>query len=207
MASAATCAPGLPPGFELRADYLAPEAARATFSRLLEELSFEQPQVRIFGRRLPSPRLACWIGDEPYRYSGLTHPPRPWTPTLAELRDRLAAELRVPFNGVLLNLYRDGRDRMGWHADDEPELGPEPVIASLSLGAERDFALRRRPRGPILRFPLPSGSLLVMSGRSQRDFLHALPPAPATVGPRLNLSFRRLLRAPAARGRRAPAPA
>ena len=98
------------------------------------------------------------------------------------------------FNGVLLNLYRDGRDGMGWHADDEPELGPEPVIASVSLGAERRFRLKHR-RLPEARLDivLPHGSLLVMAGATQRHWVHALPKAAAPVGARINLTFRRVV--------------
>ncbi len=93
---------------------------------------------------MPTPRLTAWMGDHAYRYSGLANEPQPWPPTLATLRDRLSEELGIAFNSCLANLYRDGSDSMGYHADDEPELGPQPVIASISLGARRRFALRHR---------------------------------------------------------------
>lgn len=194
----------LPPGFELWPGFLPPAEQEEAFSALLAEVPFTRPMVRLFGRWRPSPRLACWMGEASYRYSGVRYEPVPWTPTVLRLRHRIEAALSASFNGVLINLYRDGQDSMGWHADDEPELGPEPLIASLSLGAARPFALRPRPRGPILRLLLPPGSLLVMSGRSQRDFLHALPARGGLRAPRLNLTFRRIL-GPAAPARRGPA--
>lgn len=194
----------LPAGFTLTPGFLSEPEAEAAFAALLAEVPFSQPSVRLFGKLRPSPRLACWMGEAAYRYSGVSYEPLPWTPTVLALRQRIEEALRASFNGVLINLYRDGQDSMGWHADDEPELGPEPLIASLSLGAARIFAIRRRPRGPILRLPLPPGSLLVMSGASQRDFLHALPPAAPLAAARINLTFRRIL-APSAPNRRAPA--
>ncbi|GIX32288.1 MAG: 2OG-Fe(II) oxygenase [Lysobacterales bacterium] len=184
--------------------FLSEAEAEAALAALLAEVPFSQPSVRLFGKLRPSPRLACWMGEATYRYSGVSYAPLPWTPTVLALRRRIEQALRASFNGVLINLYRDGRDSMGWHADDEPELGAEPLIASLSLGAARIFAIRRRPRGPILRIPLPPGSLLVMSGASQRDFLHALPPTAKPAAARINLTFRRIL-GPSAPDRRAPA--
>ncbi len=183
----------LPEGFRLITGFVDAEEQRALWAALLAEVPFRQPAVRLFGRLRASPRLACWMGEAPYRYSGITHPALPWTPSVAALRQRLEQALAHRFNGVLINLYRDGSDAMGWHADDEPELGPEPLIASLSLGAERLFAIRRRPRGPILRIPLPAGSLLLMHGASQRDFLHALPAQRGLASPRINLTFRQIL--------------
>src|SRR5215510_1997849 len=106
---------------------------------LREEIAWENHRIRLFGREHASPRLSCWIGDPgtAYRYSGALFEPRPWPALLGPLRERLCAQLGVGFNSVLANLYRDGRDCMGWHSDDEPELGTTPVIASVSLGATR----------------------------------------------------------------------
>lgn len=169
--------------------------ADALLATLRDGLAWENHAVRLFGREHPAPRLSCWIGDAGarYRYSGLVREPRPWTPALAGLRDRLAAELGVPFDSVLANLYRDGRDAMGWHADDERELGPSPTIASVSLGAVRRFVLRHRDGAPRLALDLPSGSLLVMRGRTQATYRHALPRTARAVGPRINLTFRRIV--------------
>ena len=175
-----------------------PESEASTLrAQLTAEVAWEQRAIRMFGRELPQPRLTAWHGDPAarYTYSGLTWEPRPWTPALLDLRQRVAAATGARFNSVLLNYYRDGRDSMGWHADDEPELGPSPVIASLSLGATRRFRLR--PIGlkagalaQPLGLDLPNGSLLLMRGPTQHCWQHALPKTARPTGPRLNLTFR-----------------
>lgn len=172
----------------------APDAA-ALFDVVRDAVAWENHPVRLFGREHPAPRLSCWIGDPGarYRYSGVVREPRPWPAALDALRGRLSASIGVPFDSVLANLYRDGRDAMGWHADDEPELGPAPVIASLSLGATRRFVLRHRTGAPRLAVDLPAGSLLVMQGATQANYRHALPRTAKPVGPRINLTFRRVV--------------
>jgi alkylated DNA repair dioxygenase AlkB len=147
------------------------------------------------------PRLTAWVGDPGavYRYSNVVHEPLPFGPTLSDLRARISAFTGVPFNSVLCNLYRDGDDAMGMHSDSEPELGPDPVIASLSLGAERKFVLRaRKPKdAPAQALTLSDGSLLVMRGSTQCEFKHGVPRVRAALGPRINLTFRRIFaRAP-----------
>src|SRR5690606_23148736 len=145
---------------------------------LVHGLPWGVHRIRLFGREVESPRLSCWIGDAgaAYRYSGVRHEPVPWPDRLRPVRDRLVRETRLPFNSVLANLYRGGSDCMGWHSDDEPELGAQPVIASLSLGATRRFMLRhRRDPSRKLVLELPHGSLLVMRGDTQQDYRHALP--------------------------------
>jgi alkylated DNA repair dioxygenase AlkB len=143
------------------------------------------------------PGLTAWHGDPgcTYRYSGRLFEPNPFTAELRALRERLREFLGHDFNTVLANLYRDGRDSMGWHSDDERELGPrapdDVVIASVSLGASRRFVLRHRRR-PAERhaFALGGGDLLVMGGTTQRRWQHAVPKTSVPVGPRLNLTFR-----------------
>jgi alkylated DNA repair dioxygenase AlkB len=178
------------PDADVRLDrrWLAQDEADALFATLATTLPWENHPVRMFGRDHPAPRLSCWIGDASYRYSGLVRRPHPWTADLAALRDRLAGALGAPFNSVLANLYRDGRDAMGWHAVDERELGP--VIASISLGATRRFALRARAGSARLAIDLAHGSLLVMAGATQLHYRHALPRTQRPVGPRINLTFR-----------------
>jgi alkylated DNA repair dioxygenase AlkB len=142
------------------------------------------------------PRLTAWYADPgaAYTYSGLRNDPLPWTPELAELRDAVAARLDHRFNSVLLNRYRSGDDGVSWHSDDERELGGEPLIASLSFGATRRFLLRdRSTRKLAASLPLEHGSLLVMRGRSQRDFQHCVPKDPRATGERINLTFRTIL--------------
>jgi alkylated DNA repair dioxygenase AlkB len=157
---------------------------------VVETVAWEQPIVTVYGQRHPTPRLTAWYGDAAYSYSGMTHPPAVFPRPLAQIRDRLQATTGVRFNSCLANLYRDGSDSMGAHADDEPELGPEPTIASVSLGARRRFLLTEVESGERFTWSLGNGDLLVMSGESQRDYRHAVPKTPARVGPRLNLTFR-----------------
>lgn len=164
--------------------------------RLRDGIEWETHRIRLFGREHESPRLSCWIGDPgtAYRYSGTLFDPRPWPQALLPLRERLSTELGVDFNSVLANRYRDGRDCMGWHSDGEAELGPAPVIASLSLGAARRFALKHRSDPKVRRvLELPHGSLLVMAGQTQRHYRHALPRTSRPVGERVNLTFRRIV--------------
>jgi alkylated DNA repair dioxygenase AlkB len=165
------------------------------------ELPLRADTFTMFGRTVRVPRLVAWHGDPGcrYRYSGQTYEPAPWTPGLAQIRARLVARTGIPWNAVLANYYRDGSDSVGWHADDERELGPtkdDVAIASLSLGATRRFVMRHRASGERRAFELWDGSLLVMRGRTQAHWRHALPKTAAAVAPRLNLTFR-VIRQPA----------
>lgn len=181
---------------ELDPHWLTAERALACRARLMEEVPWAERAIRVFGREVMQPRLVAWIGDADavYTYSGVRHAPLPWTPTLAALRMELAERASLCFNAVLCNLYRDGHDSMGMHSDAEPELGPEPVVASLSLGAARRFTLRHR-RGPArgkLDLALTTGSLLVMRGTTQVHYRHGVPKQPAVHEARINLTFRRI---------------
>lgn len=181
------------PGIALQRGWMARGEADALFAALFDGIAWEVHRIRIFGREVDSPRLSCWIGDPgaSYRYSGVRFEPRPWTPALAVVRTRLESEFGAGFNSVLANLYRDGHDAMGWHRDDEPELGDAPEIASLSLGATRRFLLKTE-EGERQAIELAHGDLLCMSGDSQRRYRHALPRTAKPVGPRINLTFRRV---------------
>ena len=186
------------PGAELRfaSGWLATAEADALFVSLHEGIHWETHRIRLFGREVDSPRLSCWIGDEgaTYTYSGARFQPHPWPAALLTVRQRLRDELGCVFNSVLANRYREGRDYMGWHSDDESELGPHPLIASLSLGATRRFVLKHRHESSCkLELELPHGSLLVMGGDTQRNHRHALPRTTRPVGERINLTFRRIL--------------
>ncbi len=185
-------------GAEIRLDphWLDPGEADALFAALHEQVAWEVHRIRLFGREVDSPRLSCWIGDPGtgYRYSGVRFEPRPWPAALQPVRERLCEELGLDFNSVLANLYRDGHDAMGWHSDAEPELGPAPVIASVSVGAPRRFALKSRTQPQQrLTLELPHGSLLLMSGPTQRNYRHALPRTARPIGARINLTFRQIL--------------
>ncbi|MEZ6003232.1 MAG: alpha-ketoglutarate-dependent dioxygenase AlkB [Planctomycetota bacterium] len=191
---------------ELWSGWLAPAECARLQADLEREVPVEGGAIRLFGREVPIPRLQAWHGDPGtgYAYSGLRLEPKPWTPVLSELRTRLESHVQARFNSVLVNLYRDGADSVGWHADDEPELGPEPVIASLSFGAPRRFRWKPKAHasgeGWTGGIELEHGDLLVMSGRSQAMLLHALPRTRATVAARWNLTFRLVRSAGAAQG-------
>jgi alkylated DNA repair dioxygenase AlkB len=178
----------------LDATWLATDVADALFSALQHAVPWQVHRIRLFGREVDSPRLSCWIGDPgaAYAYSGARFEPQPWPAALHPLRACLRDELGVDFNSVLANLYRDGRDRMGWHSDNERELGTEPVIASVSLGAARRFVFKHRDTALKREVILPHGSLLRMSGRTQAHYRHALPATSRSVGPRINQTFRRI---------------
>lgn len=175
--------------------------ADALFAELRQAIAWETHRIRLFGRELASPRLSCWIGDPgaTYTYSRSRFEPRPWPPALAAVRGRVEQVCGARFNSVLANLYRDGQDSMGWHSDDEPELGARPVIASLSLGAARRFRFRRRRArgepaqpGDTFELALPHGSLLRMAGATQRLYRHDLPRVRGLAAARINLTFRRI---------------
>ena len=167
------------------------------FHELLAAVPWRHDDIVMYGRKVHVPRLEAWFGDHDsnYSYSGIAMHTQPWTPLLAAIRDdmqQLAAPLGGPtFNSVLVNMYRDGNDGVAWHADDEPELGVEPVIASVSLGASRRFQLRRRDDAAERReVDLHHGDVVLMYGLTQALWLHQVPKTARTVGPRINLTFR-----------------
>ena len=160
------------------------------FARLLADTPWRAETVLVYGKRHPQPRLTAWYGDASYTYSGLRLEPLPWTPLLLELRAAVEAACGQRFNSVLLNLYRNERDSMGMHSDDEPELGPTPVIASLSFGATRTLVLRHKRDKQVLRLPLTDGSLLLMAGATQQNWVHGINKSTRPLGARINLTFR-----------------
>ena len=180
---------------DLEPSWLSPAEAADCHRAVRAEQSFAEREIVLFGKRIVQPRLVSWAGERPYRYSGQTLEPRPFTPAVGTLLRRANAFAGVAFNHVLLNLYRDGRDSMGLHADDETELGPDPVVATLSLGAQRRFVLvpRRPSDGARHSVDLGSGSLLVMRGACQRRFRHGIPRDPRCTEERLSLTFRRIV--------------
>jgi alkylated DNA repair dioxygenase AlkB len=196
LAAAVELLPAEDGSARLQSGWLDDETAERLLRALRQEAAWAQEHVRIAGRRLPVPRLTAWHGDRgvAYAYSGIHHRPRPWTPALSEVRTLLERHIGQPFNGVLANLYRDGRDSVGWHSDDEAKL-TGACIASVSLGAPRRFALRRvDAHAERVDVVLRSGALLVMDGASQRHWRHSVPKTAETVGPRVNLTFRLLAR-------------
>ncbi|MCW7554662.1 alpha-ketoglutarate-dependent dioxygenase AlkB [Endozoicomonas gorgoniicola] len=179
---------------------LAPAESRKYFDDLIASTPWRQDKIRLFGRHVAIPRLQAWYGDTHchYSYSGLRLAPLPWAPQLLQLKARVEQLCQHRFNCVLLNLYRSGSDSNGWHSDDEPELGLQPVIASLSLGATRRFKLRHKYDNTVagITIDLSNGSLLVMSGHSQSHWQHCLPKTARQIEPRINLTFRNILHGP-----------
>jgi alkylated DNA repair dioxygenase AlkB len=182
------------PDLAFHASFVGQAEADALFAALRRETPWRQERITVYGREVLQPRLTAWYGDPGarYAYSGLALEPLPWTPPLAGLRARVELASGAPFDSLLMNLYRDGRDSVSWHSDAEPELGRNPVIASLSLGAARRFQLRSRPPLPPRRHELTlrHGDLLVMRGATQHEWAHQVPRTARTVGPRINLTFR-----------------
>jgi alkylated DNA repair dioxygenase AlkB len=188
---------------ELHEAWLTEAEAGELYGALLAAVRWEQRHIVLFGKQILQPRLIAWAGDLAYRYSGQTLEPRPWPPgvrRIGELCARVSRASGVEFNHVLVNRYRDGKDSMGYHADAEPELGPDPVVSTLSLGQTRRFlvrAHRRVAKERPLSLPLTTGSLLVMGGTCQRYYRHAVArEAGSALGERVSLTFRRLLSAP-----------
>ena len=176
--------------------FFATAQADRLLERLVETTPWRQDSMKMFGQLKPLPRLTAWYGEPGarYIYSGIVNEPLTWSSALAEVKDAVEAASGVAFNGVLLNRYRDGGDSMGWHADDEREFGVEPVIASVSFGGTRNFQLKHKRRKELkASVELTHGSLLVMRGGTQANWLHQIPKTAKPVGERLNLTFRRLV--------------
>lgn len=172
-----------------------PETAADYFQRLYESLAWQQERLFIYGRWLPVPRLMAWYGDHNahYRYSGRDHAPLAWTAELQTLREAMQTLCGTEFNSVLANLYRDGRDSMGCHADDEKELGLNPVIASLSFGGSRLLRFRHKHRQHKLDLELAHGDVLIMAGELQQHWRHELPKTRQPKPPRINLTYRNII--------------
>lgn len=166
------------------------------FEVLLETTPWRQDHLHMYGREVPIPRLQSWHGDPgaSYTYSNITMSAQPWTDALREVKQSVETIAGTSFNSVLANLYRDGRDSVAWHSDDEPELGRDPIIASVSLGATRTFHLRHRTE-PRQRhdIELVHGSVLLMRGPTQHVWEHQLPKTTRHAGARINLTFRTIV--------------
>ena len=173
--------------------FLSREASDALFADLLANAPWSQERIRLYGKVMDVPRETAWYGDRArsYSYSGITATAHAWSPSLLEVKSRVEAVSGVSFNGVLLNLYRDGRDSVAWHSDDERELGPNPIIGSLSLGETRKFEFRHK-FDPGLRHHvwLSHGDYLIMKGATQSFWSHQIPKENRPCGKRINLTFR-----------------
>lgn len=158
-------------------------------------LPWESMKIKMFGKEVLIPRLQCWVGDEgcEYSYSGKKLNRQPWTPELLMIKEKISQHANLNFNSVLVNFYRDGQDSMGWHADDEPELGKNPTIAALSFGGERDLVFRNILSKETLSIPQPHGALIIIDGQTQQYWQHAIKKTKKVISPRINLTFRNIM--------------
>lgn len=174
-------------------NFFSTEEATILFETLQKNIPWQQDDIKVFGKVFPQPRLTALFGNEgkSYSYSNITMHPHKWSPLLLSIKEKIEKATKVPFSTVLLNYYRDGKDSNGWHADNEKELGINPIIASLSFGAERMFQLKHNtiPNQKI-NISLAHGSLLVMKGTTQHFWKHQIPKTTKPIGPRINLTFR-----------------
>ena len=177
-------------------NFALPAPAENLLQTFIKMTPWRSQSVTVWGKTYQQPRLIAWYGDpgQSYSYSGIDLEPLPWTSTLLGIRGAVQDVAHQQFNSVLLNYYRDHRDSMGFHSDDERELGPTPTIASVSLGATRTFVLKHKTRATMkpVRIELPSGCLLVMKGTTQQFWKHGIDKQAKPCGPRINLTFRRI---------------
>lgn len=180
----------------LYADFFPKGLADQFQERLQNTLEWKHEPIRMFGKMVMQPRLTALYGVEsrPYGYSGITMTPNKWTSELKEMKDRLQEFTGIEFTHVLCNYYRDGNDSMGWHRDNEAVLGKNPSIASVTFGVTRIFQIRHyETKAHKIDIPLSHGSLLLMSGESQHHWEHQIPKTKKVLGPRINLTFRKLI--------------
>lgn len=177
------------------ANFITQTQATQLFVTLRQTLAWRQDSIKLYGKYHKIPRMQAWYGDagSQYQYSNLTLEPLPWTSALSQLKEQCEDYCAHPFNAVLANLYRDGNDSMGWHADDEPELGTNPVIASISLGEARNFDFKHKTSAEKYRIKLEHGSLLIMSGSTQAFWQHGIAKTRVPLDERINLTFRYIL--------------
>ena len=172
---------------------LSNEEADQLFDTLKKRIIWEKHKIKLYGRVLDVPRLTAWYGDsnKSYEYSGIKLKTRLWNAALLKIREKIETISKTKFNSVLLNLYRSGSDSVLWHSDDEPELGKNPVIGSLSLGEAREFQMKHKyDRDLKQKILLQNGSFLLMKGKTQHNWLHQIPKRKNLKGERINLTFR-----------------
>jgi len=183
------------PDLELINDFYDADNSVRLYQRLWQEQNWPDNRYIVGGREFILPRLQTWHADPGIRYSYSNNLllTQPWTSLLAEIKNQVELYLQYYFNAVLVNLYRDGNDYVGWHADNEPELGKQPLIASITFGAARHLQFRHKKSSAYGQLLLPSGSLLIMRPNFQHDWLHRLPIAENICAGRINLTFRKVM--------------
>jgi alkylated DNA repair dioxygenase AlkB len=169
------------------------EEADSIYEKLINEIPWQQDSIRVFGKIHPQPRLTALFGNErkSYSYSNIEMQPHPWNSLLQKIKSKIERVSNTNFTSVLLNYYRDGKDSNGWHADNEKELGINPIIASVSFGAERTFQLKHNSyKDQKKSIVLEHGSLLLMKGTTQHFWKHQIPKTTKSINPRINGTFR-----------------
>jgi len=173
------------------------DAADGLFAELYEQIAWQQETITMHGKQMPVPRLSAWYGDKgkDYTYSGILHKAQPWNKSLLTIKQAVEAVANTTFNSVLCNLYRNEKDSVAWHSDDEPELGKTPIIASVSFGAERYFQFRRKDdTAKKFHLNLAHGSCLIMQGKTQECWQHQIAKLSEAISPRINLTFRAIFK-------------
>jgi alkylated DNA repair dioxygenase AlkB len=175
-------------------NFYSADEAQMLFNELAQNLAWRHDDIKMFGKVMKIPRLQAWYGDNnlSYRYSNITLTAKPWTASLLALKTKISDYCEHDFNAVLANLYRNQDDSVGWHSDNEPELGAMPIIASLSFGAEREFQLKHIVTKEKISIALSPGSLLIMRGNTQNYWRHCLPKSTKNIASRINLTFRKI---------------
>jgi alkylated DNA repair dioxygenase AlkB len=176
-------------------NFFNPIDSDALLTKLISKLPWESMVIKMFGRETKIPRLQCWIGDEGcnYKYSGKKLNRQSWTKDLTMIREKIYKEFKIDFNSVLVNYYRDGKDSMGWHSDDEKELGHNPTIASISFGSERDLVFKNKISKETLSIAQVHGCLILIDGKTQKNWQHSIKKTRKVIGPRINLTFRNII--------------
>lgn len=179
----------------LYSDFFGVQESDRYFQDLRNTIHWRQDKIKLFGKEYDQPRLVAWYADagKTYTYSNISMQPEAWTSSLISIKHRIEESVELSFNSVLINYYRHGRDSMSWHSDDEPELGQNPAIASVSFGAERVLHFRHKLTQDKVKIRLPHGSLLIMQGATQHFWQHQIPKTTKAIAPRMNLTFRWIL--------------
>ena len=177
--------------------FFSEDESTSLFTNLINQIEWRHEPIKIFGKEIMQPRLTAWYGDDgmSYKYSGVTMEPLAWTTVLIRIKEKIDTETGHQFNSALLNYYRDGKDSMGWHRDNEKSLGMNPVIGSVSFGSPRTFQLKHAvDKLPIIKLVLGHGSLLLMKGTTQHNWLHSIPKEPKISEGRINITFRTIIK-------------
>jgi len=185
----------LPPGFVYIPNFMDKQTANDAYEYLFSNLTWQQPILEVYGKKHLVPRLQCWMGEvgSHYQYSGKLFKSTGWDPYVLGIKKLVEEQTNKRFNSALVNLYRNGQDKMGWHADDEKELGVSPAVVTVSLGVQRTFQFKHNTQGETVNLELETGSLLLMQPGIQASYKHAVPARQKIQQGRISLTFRNIL--------------